>query len=150
MPLYQSERALVLFHKLFITHSCVISIVLDDLGFFATSEWFALLCNCISNSGNVQTLRANAYIRDDMICDLIEACTSTAIKELSFARVGGENMHVLTGAIMQQKECLKTLRMDEMCTSKHVMLFLNDVQQYTWLANIALDVATFAVKPISY
>lgn len=47
---------------------------------------------------------------------------------------------------MQQKECLKTLRMDEMCTSKHVMLFLNDVQQCTWLANTALDVATFGSR----
>ncbi|KAL1422707.1 hypothetical protein MTO96_003790 [Rhipicephalus appendiculatus] len=42
------ERAVVLLHRLFVTHTCVASIVLDELGQFCEQERFTLLCHGIN------------------------------------------------------------------------------------------------------
>ncbi|KAL3202853.1 hypothetical protein MRX96_001219 [Rhipicephalus microplus] len=143
------ERAVVLLYKLFVAHSCVARIVIDDLGEFCNLERFALLCHAISSCRRLTTLRVNADMDEASYYQkLLTGCASFHnLEELSFERIrdcdNTGNMTILA-TLLERNSRLSKFRVDGFSTSsRHTSTLLRELQRCQTLSHLSLDITSF-------
>ncbi|KAH8023380.1 hypothetical protein HPB51_013218 [Rhipicephalus microplus] len=143
------ERAVVLLYKLFVAHTCVARIVIDDLGEFCNPERFALLCHAISSCRRLTTLRVNADMDEASYYQkLLTGCASFHnLEELSFERMrdcdNTGNMAILA-TLLERNSRLSKFRVDGFSTSsRHTSTLLRELQRCQTLSHLSLDITSF-------
>ncbi|KAL1422715.1 hypothetical protein MTO96_003798 [Rhipicephalus appendiculatus] len=144
------ERAVVLLHRLFVTHTCVATIVLDDLGQFCNQELFTLLCHGISSCRFLKTLRVNADMDEvSYYRQLLRGCmVFENLEELCFETIRDSddtgNVAILATMLERNSRLLK-FRVDSFSTAtRHTSTLLRALQRGQALSHLSLDIARFS------
>ncbi|KAH7950881.1 hypothetical protein HPB52_003064 [Rhipicephalus sanguineus] len=143
------ERAVVLLHKIFVKHTCVTTIALDDLGLFCNPEWFTLLCHGISKCRRLKTLRVNADMDEaSYYRQLLTGCMSLEhIEELCFEKFrdseNAGNM-VILAAVIEGNTKLVQFKVDGFtAVTRNTSTLLRALQQCQRLSHLSLNVTCF-------
>ncbi|KAL1422709.1 hypothetical protein MTO96_003792 [Rhipicephalus appendiculatus] len=143
------ERAVVILHRLFVTHTCVATIVLDGLGQFCNRERFTLLCHGISRCRSLKTLRVNAVMDEASYYQkLLIGCLSLEhLEELCFETIRDSentgNMAILA-AVIERNARLATFKVDWLCAAtRYTSALLRALQWCQTLSHLSLDVTCF-------
>ncbi|KAL3202856.1 hypothetical protein MRX96_001222 [Rhipicephalus microplus] len=143
------ERAVVLLYRLFVGHTCVQTIVLDDVNQFCSEDQFKLLCHGISKCQALNTLRVNAVMDEASYYQklLIKCLDLKHLEELRFEAIDDSentgNMAILA-AVIEHNTRLVTFNVNWFSReTRYMSALLQALQRRQTLSHLSLDCTSF-------